>query len=445
MIKQEVDLSQASNLTLLEEFLDSFYDPALPVRKRLRNLRKRLKCRVEHEHMVFYPECLLERGNGGLRRTKVVIPLTYLNSPITLLASRNTRVCIDGIKNPGISQTNTSAGLFHVNVSLKIFHSPSNSVIFQQSAFDYEIREALPVKTPINAALVSAHYLANSFPITAQDTEDQRIVFLSDNTVGSRGLSLTLKVQCGEEIRKANEFSGEGQFDFLIVKLSEDLLVSPEAGIQVKTDLKGSRFKEAGFVGLVSNQVLYQPDTAIPKDSLFHLTLKNIPRLLFYKRGLTHSVFCVRNRVIFEELEYPELSPLPAVLDDRAVTLTSLNLNAFGRSVFIKNLHQPFALQLDLSTLRDEDLPLTSSIEVFLGGVITQNDSICHPDVNSGFEAFAETPISCVFDAKRRSFVIRGFKRVSVQETLRVFFDFTISDVDPSSVRTPFFKISSLC
>ena len=45
---------------------------------------------------------------------------------------------------------------------------------------------------------------------------------------------MTLKVICNEEIRLQNEFTGEGLYDYLLIKLSSDFLIYPEFGIGKK-------------------------------------------------------------------------------------------------------------------------------------------------------------------------------------------------------------------
>jgi hypothetical protein len=122
-------------------------------------------------------------------------------------------------------------GLFHVKPTLKIFDLGTSSVIYQQTVFDFEIRQEAPSKVPIDTSVITAHFLGNSLGVTAEDLQDQRIVFISDSSVGSENISLTIKVQCSQEIRLRNEFSGEGQFDFLLVKLSEDYMLYPEVGV----------------------------------------------------------------------------------------------------------------------------------------------------------------------------------------------------------------------
>lgn len=168
----------------------------------------------------------------------------------------------------------------------------------------------------MDSSAITAHYLANSWTVSPADLEDQRIVFVSDSSVGSQNLSLSLKAICNQDIRLTNEFSGEGQFDYLIIKLSSEFQIYPESPLgrlailtlEIKTDLPGSKFKNAEFVGQFSNQIVYKPDTTIPSDSLFNVLIKNIPKLLFYKKGTSHRVFCVRDRHAF----YVSGSPNPS-------------------------------------------------------------------------------------------------------------------------------------
>jgi hypothetical protein len=80
----------------------------------------------------------------------------------------------------------------------------------------------------LDNSIITAHYLANSLTVSPKDLEDERIVFLSDSVVGSTNISISLKVICDQEIRLFNEFTGEGQYDYLIIKLSEEFLVYPE-------------------------------------------------------------------------------------------------------------------------------------------------------------------------------------------------------------------------
>ena len=63
--------------------------------------------------------------------------------------------------------------------------------------------------------------------------------------------------------------------------------------------MKGSNYKKAEYVGQYSNQIIYKPDQTIPANNLIHLMIKNIPKILYYKNGLSHKVYCIRNRHAF--------------------------------------------------------------------------------------------------------------------------------------------------
>jgi hypothetical protein len=121
--------------------------------------------------------------------------------------------------------------LFHVRPCLKIFHIPTSSILYQKSVFDFEIRHDPPTKITLDSSIITSYYLANALTVSPQDLEDQRIVFISDSTVGSTNLTLSLKVICDQDIRLFNEYSGEGQYDYLMIKLSEEFLIYPEFGI----------------------------------------------------------------------------------------------------------------------------------------------------------------------------------------------------------------------
>lgn len=70
----------------------------------------------------------------------------------------------------------------------------------------------------------------------------------------------------------------------------------------MKTDMNGSRYKKAETQGQFSNLLVYHPDVNIKSQFITHLYIKNIPRILYYKKNLTHKVYCVKNRTIINVL-----------------------------------------------------------------------------------------------------------------------------------------------
>jgi hypothetical protein len=76
-------------VSYLQNYFDSFFNHKTPKNKKFITKRKRMKCKLEHEKMIFFPECELQRGNqADNRNPKIVINLEYLGNAITLLSSR---------------------------------------------------------------------------------------------------------------------------------------------------------------------------------------------------------------------------------------------------------------------------------------------------------------------------------------------------------------------
>lgn len=89
LIKQEINLTENDNITYLQNYFDSYYDHINPKNKTFISKRRRLKCKLEHEKMIFYPSCELQRGNqSDNRKPRIVIYLEYLSNDIILKASK---------------------------------------------------------------------------------------------------------------------------------------------------------------------------------------------------------------------------------------------------------------------------------------------------------------------------------------------------------------------
>jgi hypothetical protein len=145
------------------------------------------------------------------------------------------KVLIDGIRNPSVSPSEFSSGLFNITPVIKIFDKTTDQVLFEKSSFDYSIDKPLPSVITMDSAFVTSYYLANSIPFGASDPDSNKIISVSDNTVGSTNIDIVLKVICDQDIRPENLLDGNGQFDYLIVKLSQNILVYPEHPIGIFT------------------------------------------------------------------------------------------------------------------------------------------------------------------------------------------------------------------
>lgn len=94
MIKQEVNLDVAANVSYLQDYFDSFFDVSKPKNIKFSTKRKKFKCQLEHEQMVFYPSCELQRGNSiDQRNSRIIIKLDQSGLPIVLQPSRVSLLC----------------------------------------------------------------------------------------------------------------------------------------------------------------------------------------------------------------------------------------------------------------------------------------------------------------------------------------------------------------
>lgn len=84
-IIQKINIKENANKTYLQNYLNSEFDSVNPKKRSFVSTRKRVKCKIEHEKLVFFPSCEIIPGNPILLEDpKVQISLTYNGSPITI-------------------------------------------------------------------------------------------------------------------------------------------------------------------------------------------------------------------------------------------------------------------------------------------------------------------------------------------------------------------------
>lgn len=142
------------------------------------------------------------------------------------------KVEIDGIQNPVLLENNANASLFHISNTLKIQEKATKKILFEHSSYDFTLKASDYNTVNMNGALINSHYTAQGLSVQIPDLESQRTVFISENRVESQNIDLVIKIYCDQEISIFDEFTGSGQFDFVVVQLSEDYLITPEFDIR---------------------------------------------------------------------------------------------------------------------------------------------------------------------------------------------------------------------